>query len=213
MQIAILGAGNVGGALGQGWARAGHAISYGVPDPAAPRHAGASAAAGGARVATVAEAVAGAEAIVLAVPWDAVPAAIAACGDLTGRLVLDVTNPLRFGPGGLELALGFDTSGGEIVAKLATGAEVFKTMNQTGYQVMADARGYVAVPTMFIAGDSEARLPVVAGLVEDLGFEAIPVGAMKLARLLEPYAMLWIHQAVNRGAPLDAAFSYLRRSP
>src|SRR4051812_47626660 len=117
MQITIIGAGNVGAALGKGWARAGHIIVYGVPNPDDPRHDQAAAAAGGARLATVGEAVQGTDAIVLAVPWDAVPAAIAACGDLSGRLLIDVTNPLRIGTDGIELALGFDRSGGETVAE------------------------------------------------------------------------------------------------
>lgn len=212
MHIAILGAGNVGGALGLGWARAGHQISYGVPDPKDPRHAKTAEAAGNAKLGTVAEAVAGAEVIVLAVPWDAVPDAIAACGDLTGRLVIDVTNPLRFSANGLELALGFDNSGGETVAALARGASVFKTMNQVGFAVMADATFYPVRPSMFIAGDDESRLPIVTRLVNNLGFEPISAGPMRLARLLEPYAMLWIHQVVNRGMPGDSAFALLRRA-
>lgn len=212
MHIAILGAGHVGGALGLGWARAGHSIAYGVPDPKDPRHAETAAAAGDARLGTVAEAVAQAEIIVLAVPWDAVPGAIAACGDLTGRLLIDVTNPLRFGANGLELALGFDISGGETVAALARGASVFKTMNQVGFAVMADATGYKSRPSMFIAGDDESRLPVVTGLVANLGFEPISAGPLRLARLLEPYAMLWIHQVMNRGMPGDGAFALMHRA-
>ena len=104
MRIAILGAGSVGGALGQGWSRAGHRIVYGVPNPKEPKHAAAARAAGGADVTAVGQAVGGAEAIVLAVPWPAVPDAIAACGNLAGRIVIDVTNPLRMGADGLELA-------------------------------------------------------------------------------------------------------------
>ncbi|MEP9355108.1 NAD(P)-binding domain-containing protein [Xanthobacter sp. KR7-65] len=209
MRIAIIGAGNVGGALGKGWARAGHSIVYGVPDPAAPKHA-AAAQAVAATVTDVAGAVTGAEAIVLAVPWDAVPAALAAAGDLSGRLVIDATNPLAMGPGGLGLALGFSTSGAEEVERLAPGAAVFKAMNQVGFSVMAAATGYPARPVMFVAGDDAGRKPQALGLVADLGFEAMDAGPLKQARLLEPYAMLWIDQAVNRGAPLDNAFAFMR---
>ncbi len=69
-----------------------------------------------------------AEIIVLAVPWGAVPDAVASCGDLTGRVLIDVTNPLIFANGALWLALGFDTSGGEEIASLAKGAQVYKTL-------------------------------------------------------------------------------------
>ena len=119
MRLAILGAGNVGGALGRGWARAGHEIVYGVPSPGDSKHRAAAEAAGGAAVEPVENAVSGADAIVLAVPWEAAPAAIKASGDLTGRILIDATNPLRFADGGLELSLGFDTSAGEQVASLA----------------------------------------------------------------------------------------------
>ena len=132
MHVAILGAGNVGGALGKGWALKGHAIAYGVPDPSDAKHRAVAEAAGKARVGTVGEAVRGADAVVLAVPFDAVDQALAAAGDLAGRLVIDVTNPLRMGASGLELSMGFDRSAGEHVAALAPGASVFKTLNQAG---------------------------------------------------------------------------------
>lgn len=211
MRIAILGAGNVGGALGKSWARAGHAIAYGVPKPSDAKHRAAAAAAGGASVSTVAEAVRDADAIVLAVPFDAVDAALAAAGDLSGRVLIDATNPLRMGAGGLELSLGFDRSAGEHVASLAHGASVFKTLNQVGFEVMANAGGYAARPVMFVAGDDAAQKPVVMGLVADLGFQAVDAGGLEVARLLEPFGMLWIHMAIDRNAGRDNAFAYLAR--
>jgi hypothetical protein len=159
----------------------------------------------------VGQAVGAAEAVVLAVPWPAVPEVIAACGDLAGRIVIDVTNPLRMGAHGIELALGFDRSGAEFVAGLAKGAAVFKAMNQVGFEVMADSSGFPARPVMFVAGDDERAKPVVMGLVSDLGFQTLDTGALRFARLLEPYAMLWIHQVVDRGAPRDSAFAFMPR--
>jgi len=212
MRIAILGTGNVGAALGKGWARARHTIAYGVRDPGAAKHKAAAAEAGGAAVASVAEAARGAEVIVLAVPSDAVGAAVGACGDLSGRIIIDPTNPLRMGAEGLELAIGFSTSAGEQTAALAPRAAVFKTLNQAGSAVMADATGYAAPPVMFVAGDDTAKKPAVMGLVRDLGFDAVDAGGIKAARLLEPLAMLWIHMLLNRQAPGDNAFAYLERS-
>jgi predicted dinucleotide-binding enzyme len=211
MHLAIIGAGNVGGALGKGWARVGHTIAFGVPSPDNPKHAPAAQAAGGASVNSVADALRGADAVVLAVPWDAVPAALAACGDLSGRLLIDATNPLRFVDGRLDLVIGFDTSGGERVAELAKGADVVKTMNQVGFAVMADAGNYAAPPVMFAAGDNAAAKALVLKLVAELGFEAIDAGPLKSARLLEPLAMLWTNQVVVHGAPGDNAFAFLRR--
>lgn len=208
--IAILGAGNVGAALGKGWARAGHAIVFGVPLPSA-KHANAARDAGNAKVVTVSEAVRNADIIVLAVPWHEAASALKACGNLAGRVVIDVTNPLGMTKDGLGLALGFDTSGGETVASLAPGAFVFKTLNQAGFAVMGDTSGYAAPPTMFVAGDDAANKPVVMRLVQDLGFVAVDAGPLRIARLLEPYAMLWIDQAINRGAGPDHAFAFLKR--
>jgi len=211
MQIAIIGAGNVGGALGKGWAHAGHAVTYGFPDPSAARYRAVSEAAGGASLLPVHRAVHQADAIVLAVPFDAIGDALAAAGDLAGRLLIDVTNPLRMGVAGLELSVGFGRSGAEQVASLAPGAAVFKTLNQVGFEVMANAAGYAAPPVMFVAGNDEARKPAVMGLVADLGFDAVDAGALRAARLLEPFGMLWIHMAINRQAGRDKVFAYLAR--
>ena len=211
MQIAIIGAGNVGGALGKGWARAGHTIAYGVPDPSEARHRATAEAAGGAGLYSVPRSVRGADAIVLAVPFDVVGDALTAMGDLAGRLLIDVTNPLRMGAAGLELSLGFDRSAGEQVASLAPGAAVFKTLNQVGFEVMENTAGYAAPPVMFVAGDDAARKPAVMGLVTDLGFHAVDAGGLRVARLLEPYGVLWIHMALDRKAGRDNAFAYLAR--
>jgi len=210
MRITILGAGNVGGALGRGWARAGHDIVYGVRDPADAKHEPVAAAAK-ARVKSLAEAVQNAEAVVLAVPFAAVDETLSAAGDLAGQILVDATNPLRMGAGGLELALGFDRSGAEQVAARARGASVFKTLNQVGFEVMADASGYAPPPVMFVAGDDAARKPTVLKLVADLGFHAVDAGGLAVARLLEPFAMLWIHMALDRQAERDNAFAYLSR--
>ena len=156
MRIAILGAGNVGTALGIGWSRAGHDIVFGVRDPSDPKARLSSEAAGSAAVTNVATAAGEADVIVLAVPWEAVPAVIGDCGSLAGKTLIDATNPLRFGENGLALALGFSTSGSEEVARLAIGASVFKTMNQVGFEVMSNATGYPTRPVTFVAGDDEA---------------------------------------------------------
>ena len=211
MQIAIIGAGNVGGALGKGWARSRHVIAYGVPDPSHDKYRAKAEAAGGAGVFSAARAVQRADAIVLAIPFDAVDAALAAAGDLAGRLLIDVTNPLRMGAAGLELSLGFDRSAAEHVVSLAPDAAVFKTLNQVGFEVMENTAGYAAPPVMCVAGDDAARKPVVMGLVADLGSHAVDAGDLRVARLLEPYGMLWIHMALDRNAGRDNAFAYLAR--
>jgi predicted dinucleotide-binding enzyme len=95
MQIGIIGAGNVGNALAAGWIGAGHDVTFGIRDPETPPSGGPA----HARYASVAMAMRGADAVVLAVPWPAVPDALASAGDLNGKLLIDCTNPLRMGAG------------------------------------------------------------------------------------------------------------------
>jgi predicted dinucleotide-binding enzyme len=117
------------------------------------------------------------------------------------------------GPDGLELEIGHSSSGGEYVASLARGASVFKTLNQTGFENMEAARSFSPVPAvMYVAGDDAARKPQVLALVADLGFEPVDAGPLRIARLLEPVAMLWIHMALNRGAPRSRAFALTRQN-
>jgi predicted dinucleotide-binding enzyme len=116
------------------------------------------------------------------------------------------------GASGLELDVGYDSSGGERVAALAPGASVFKTLNQTGFANMERAHEFSPLPAvMYVAGDDASRKPQVLSLVSDLGFRAVDAGPLRMARLLEPMAMLWIHMAVNRGEALSHAFALTQR--
>lgn len=204
MKIAVIGAGNVGKALGKAWARRGHDVTYGVRKPGDAKHQGLQT--GG-----IAEAARAAEAILLATPWDATEAALDAAGDLSGKLLLDATNPLALGPQGMGLAVGHTTSGGERVAAWAKNAAVFKTLNTTGFNNMENSGGYAQKPVMFFAGDDTTKRATVAALIADLGFEPVDAGPLHNARLLEPYAMLWIDLAVKRSQGRDIAFALMKR--
>ena len=63
---------------------------------------------------------------------------------------------------------------------------------------------------MFVAGDDEAGKTLVMRLIADTGFEAIDAGKLRAARLLEPYAMLWIELARKRGHGAEFAFALQR---
>ena len=114
LRIGILGTGNVGGALGRAWARAGHQIVFGSRDPNSPKIRQLLEGCGGnARVGTMSEAARSASVVAVALPWDSAKAVIEAL-DLRGKIVLDCMNPLLPELAGLEL--GTTTSGGEQVA-------------------------------------------------------------------------------------------------
>ncbi len=213
MRVAIIGAGSVGGTLGTAWAqKAGHDVFFGVNNPKSEKTQALLRTLGGkARAGNAAEAAGFGEIIVLATPWNAAEAAIRAMGDLSGRIVLDATNPLAMGPDGLGLAIGHSTSAGEKVQGWAKGASVFKTLNTTGYGNMANPIFQGVKWVMFVAGDDAAAKPKVIDLVAALGFEVIDAGPLRNARLLEAHAMLWIDLALNRGLGRDWAFAIVRR--
>ena len=210
MKIAIIGAGSVGRALGRAWLGAGHDVTFGVRDPKNSKHRELGEVVGkGVQVADVPAAAAAAEVIVLATPWPATRSAIEAAGDLAGKLVVDCTNPLA--PDLSGLTLGHDFSGGEQVAAWATGASVFKAFNSTGYNIMASPVVDGRRAVMLFCGDDDSRRAIVEQLVTDVGFEAVDAGGLAAARLLEPFALLWISLAYRRGLGRDFAFALLRR--
>jgi predicted dinucleotide-binding enzyme len=206
MRVAIIGAGNVGKALGRRLALAGHDVLYGVRDGSRARDLPASA------LRDVPTAAAAAEVVVLSTPWPATEQACRAMGGLAGKVIIDCTNPLGMTAEGLALVVGHTASGGEMVAAWCPGAFVYKSFNQTGFEIMADPTRFQPRPVMFVAGDDAAHKPAVLQLVRDVGFEARDAGPLASARLLEPYAMVWIDQVLKRGADRDFAFALARPS-
>jgi predicted dinucleotide-binding enzyme len=206
MRIAIIGAGSVGATLGRAWLKHGEDVTWGLRNPADPKYASLPKE----RVKMPAEAVKQAEAVVIATPWSATEAAIKSLGSLAGKIVIDCTNPLGMGPDGLQLVLGFNTSAGEQVASWTPGASVFKALNTTGAGNMAKAADYPVKPMMLVAGDDAGKKPQLMELIGKLGFEGVDAGPLKNARLLEPFAMVWIDQAMKRGRGRDFAFALVK---
>ncbi|WP_020098825.1 NAD(P)-binding domain-containing protein [Mycobacterium sp. 360MFTsu5.1] len=202
MRIAIIGAGNVGSTLGRAWQRLGHEITYGVRNPDDDRYASL-----GAAVTDNATAATGADVVALCTPRQGTQAAVSACGDLTGKVLIDCTNPLT--PDVTALELGHTTSGAEQVAAWAPGARVCKAMNQIGAPMM-DSPALPSSPVMFVCGDDADAKAIAAQLVRELGFETLDAGDLTAARLLEPLALLWIHMALRRGLGTGWALGVLR---
>jgi len=210
MKIAILGAGNVGGALGTRWAKNGHMVTFGVRNPADKKIKPLLEAAGPtARAAAIPEAARDAEVVVLATPWPATEEAIKAAGNLAGKIVVDCTNPLKPDLSGLDTGAG--PSACEQVAGWAKGARVVKAFNTTGAANMANPRYGAERSVMFICGDDAAAKTAVAKLAEELGFEVVDNGALAMARYLESLAMVWIQMAVFGGFGPNFAFKIMRR--
>ena len=210
MKLTIIGTGNVGSALGHGWAAAGHEIIFGVRDPAEAKVQAVVRSVGRqARTATVRDAVAPSEVVVLATPWPAAKDALTAAGPLSGKILIDATNPLT--PDMSGLVLGHTTSAAEQVAAWTPGAKVVKAFNTIGAQHMTNPRFGDQRASMFLCGDDAAAKQVVAGLATALGFEPVDAGPLTQARLLEPLALLWISMVFAYGQGPNIAFRLLRK--
>lgn len=208
MRIGILGAGRVGSTLAQSWTGLGHEVMYGVRDPAARRDE-LTAAVPGVQVGTLAEAAAFGEVVALTTTWQGAGEAIAAAGDLTGKVLLDATNPLSADMRGL--ADDVATSGAEQIAAWATGARVVKIFNTTGVANMAAPVYGGQSATMFYCGDDADAKQVAASLAQAMGFDPVDAGALSEARTLEHLALLWVRLAyIQRNGP-GIAFKLLRR--
>ena len=204
MRIAIIGTGKVGAALAHGLRGKNHQIMLGARDPAGVAKLAAET---GARAVRPQEAAAGAEVVILALPWATAEAAVKSLGDLSGKIVIDCMNPLGMIDGKLGLTVGYHRSGAEMVAAWARGARVVKTLNQVGAELMADNTGLPHRPVMFMAGDDATAKAAVTTLLTDLGFEPLDAGELEKARILEPFALVWINQAILRGKGRNWAFA------
>jgi predicted dinucleotide-binding enzyme len=202
MRIAVIGMGKVGSTLGRRWAAAGHEVVFGVRDPNAPDER-TEAEQIGSTLATARDAATGSEVVLLAVPWRAVTGVLREAGDLSGKILLDCTNPLT--PDFAALEIGHTTSAGEEVARQAPGARVVKIFNTNGVANMADPDYGGSRVTMLYAGDDAGANKVAAGLAAEIGFEPVELGPLSAARLLEPLALTWIVLSRQRG--LGKAFA------
>lgn len=210
MNLGILGTGNVGTTLGQRFAEKGHSVLYGSRDPEGDRvkkllddHPG------HARAVEPAELAGVVDLILLAVPYEAIDDLVPSLGLLDGTILVDATNPLAQGLSGL--ALGFDDSAAEKVARLAPKARVIKAFNTVGSKVMEDPVFGDRRAFLPVAGDDPEAKEQVLGLARELGFDAVDAGPLAHARYLEPLAMLWIQLAYPLGHGNDFAFVKVAR--
>jgi predicted dinucleotide-binding enzyme len=156
----------------------------------------------------VANAVKSADVVVLAVPASEAEKVVKPL-PLEGKVLLDATNPLNADFSGL--AVGYNDSAGERLARAARGARVVKIFNSTGAGNMGNPVYQDGTATMFYAGDDAEAKQIAAKLAADCGFDAIDAGPLQNARLLEPLAMLWIYLAYGAGIGPDVAFRLMRR--
>jgi predicted dinucleotide-binding enzyme len=206
MKLGIIGAGSLGTALGRCYAQRGHTIMFGggasAQDAALRLRA---------KMGSNAEAAAFGDVVILAVPFAAIDAALAdAGGSVRGRVLWSCVNALK--PDYTGLAIGFDNSAAEEVARRAAGARVVAAVPPFADAIARGRLGYDRdlEPTVFICGDDTAAKQIVEGLVRELGAHPVDAGGLEAARLVEPAMMLAVSIAYA-GVPRDVGLRLLER--
>ena len=205
MNIAIIGTGNVGGALATQWSKHGHKIYLGVKDtdnfkgkellenPNTSLH-------------NIKDAVRKAEVVLIAVPAPAAIEVTMSLGDTTGKVIIDSMNIVM----GRD-PVGFSSTTEAILANTAT-KDVVKCFNTTGFNNMLNpVYGNQAIDA-FVAGDSERGRTVAIQLAKDALFgECYTVGGNDKFQLMEQFALFWINLAMFQGQGRNIGFKLLKR--
>ena len=208
MSISIIGAGNMAKGLATRFANAGHPVTLASRDEA-KADAAAREVGNGVSSASLASAAQSADIVVLAVPFDAAGNVIEAAGGFAGKIVIDITNPMKADFSGLSI--GHTTSAAEEIQKRAPQAKVVKAFNTIFAQVLQNNGQAAGRPaTVFVAGDDEAARAAVAELARSAGFETLETGALATARYLEPTAALNITLGYGLGHGTDIAPTWQR---
>lgn len=205
MKIAIIGTGNVGGALATRWAQAGHTIVLGVRD--LQNFKGKELLENpGTTAYDIPSAVEKAEVILIATPAPAAVEITKSLGNTAGKIIIDSMNiVMKRGPEG------YSTTAQAILDHTAT-KEVIKCFNTTGYNNMMNPVYQGTAIDLFMAGDSDRAKSIVRQLALDAGFaECYDIGGNDKFELMEQFAFFWINLAMFKGQGREIGFKLLKR--
>ncbi len=192
MNIAIIGAGNIGKTLGEKWAQAGHRVTYGVRDPADPKHAGLNAA-------PIAQSLAGAEVVLLALPGAGVAEFAAQFGaSLSGKIVIDATNNPRSAV----------MNNLESLQSAAPDAILVRAFSTLGWENFADPQLGGQQIDLFYAG-AEAARPAAEQLIREIGLRPVCLGGLEAVPALDGLTRAWFALAFGQGKGRRVAFKLL----
>jgi len=214
MRVGILGTGDVGRALGRGFAQLGHQVKMGSRDANNQKAKAWAAEAGpSASTGSFAEAAQFAEVAVMCTLWSGTENALRLAGaqNLAGKVLIDATNPLVFVQGSPPaLALGQSDSGGEQVQRWSPQARVVKAFNTVGHAHMFKPQFPGGPPDMFICGNDAGAKTTVTDILTAFGWNTIDIGGIDGARLLEPMCILWVLYGMRTNT-WTHAFKLLRK--
>jgi predicted dinucleotide-binding enzyme len=181
----------MGGKLGTIFARAGHEVVFSYSHNRAKLEKLARDSGGQARAGTPAEAARDADALLLAVHWSRVDEVLKKAGDLSGKIIVTCSLPMKADDSGL--AIGHTSSGAEELAKKVPRARVVSAFNTLPSEVFFSVFGGDAGdarPSVAYCSDDERAKKVAAQLITDAGFDPIDAGPLRIARYTEPFALL-----------------------
>jgi len=190
--IAVIGTGNVGAALGPEFAAQGHTIVYGSREPNREDvQALVARTAGDASARAPQQAVVGADMVVLAVPGTAAVEITRGLGDLSGKVIIDPTNVVSREGGRMAHGIEGKGSNAALIQAAAPGAVVVKAFNTLNWQQMVDPESAGGPITIMLAGDDADAKAAVAELVRGMDLEAVDVGGLEFAHVLEEMLVMW----------------------
>lgn len=205
MKIAVIGTGNVGGALAKGWAKAGHEVLLGVRDKQDSKVMELASFHEKISIHSVQEAAQTAETILVAAVPQATKNIAETMGNVEGKIIIDAMNSIGKKPEPFSNT--FDA-----LKAWTNSADVVKCFNTTGFENMFDPIYDGEGVDMFVAGSSDKGKSVASQLAKDLGFnDCLDFGGDDKAALLEQFALCWINLAIMQGQGRGMAFKVLRR--
>jgi 8-hydroxy-5-deazaflavin:NADPH oxidoreductase len=211
MRVGILGSGLMGAKLGTIFARAGHVVVFSYARSERKLEKLAREARGKARAGTPAEAAKHADALLLAVHWSRISDVLKQAGDLSGKVIVSCSLPMKTDDSGLVVA--HTSSGAEALAKRLPKARVVSAFHTVPSEVLFDvfkARRKATRPSLVYCGDDSGAKKLAAGLIRDVGFEPVEAGPLRTARYTEPFALLVAQLAYEgKGGP-ELAYRFER---
>jgi predicted dinucleotide-binding enzyme len=201
MKVGILGTGDVGKALGNGFIALGHEVMMGSRAAGNPKaKAWVESAGGKAREGSFKDAAKFGEIVALCTLGTVSEEIVRdAKAELKGKILWDATNPLDFSTGAPRLAIVGHDSLGEHIQKAAPDAKVIKCFNTVGNALMFKPKLAGGPPTMFIAGNDDAAKQKTAAMLKDWGWETADIGTIEGSRYLEAMCMAWVAYAFKNG--------------
>jgi hypothetical protein len=211
MRVGVLGSGLMGGKLGTICARAGHDVVFSYSHSREKLETLARDAGKTARAGTPAEAAHNADAVLLAVHWTRVDDVLAQAGSLSGKTVLTCTLPMSADDS--HMVIGHSSSGAQALAQKVPDAHVVSAFGTAPSEVLFpvfDRRKHGTPPDLVYCGDNERAKKTAATLIRDAGFNPVDVGALAIARYVEPYSLLLAQIAYDGPDGPELAYRFER---